>query len=264
MFGALLNYLISRVTKIVQIFHHILTFSSSSTSQQTMLPSPILNAAKTATKTVTTTSTKVKALKPTPTPPRLLVLSLGNPPEYDGTRHSVGHYILSKLTRRLNAIDTRVGRYESAVIHDVEEDKPDIWLYRVPGYMNLSGKSVAPFIRTFTSTIGSAEIVVLFDELDLDLGKVKIRKRGSSHRGHNGLRDIQKINEIGKEYTGIQIGIGRYYNGDKNTEGVVAKYVLSKFRPEEREIIDDVVVDRVIALLKEMQLGKYIFEKVKS
>lgn len=230
-----------------------------SSPPQTMLPSPILNAVKTATKTAATASTTVK----TPTlPPRLLVLSLGNPPEYDGTRHSVGHYVLSRLVRRLHAMDTRVGRYESFVVRG--EDKPDIWLYRVPGYMNLSGKSAAPFIRAFNSTVGPAEVVVLFDELDLDLGKVRVRKRGSSHRGHNGLRDIQRVNEIGKEYTGLQIGIGRYYNGDKHADGVVAKYVLSKFRNEEREVIDDVVVDRVILQLEEMQAGKYIYERVKN
>jgi PTH1 family peptidyl-tRNA hydrolase len=203
-----------------------------------------------------------------PRPQRLLVLSLGNPSEYDGTRHSVGHYVLGKLISRMNAQSVRVGRFQSYVVHktyEVEQPPIDIWFYRVPGFMNLSGKSVSPFYDLFTKSIGDSNVVVLFDELDVDLGKVKIRKQGSSHRGHNGLRNIQSNSNIGKNYTGVQIGIGRYYDGDKNTPGVVANYVLSKFKNDERQCLDEEVVDKVIDLIDEMcNEGKYIFEKVKN
>lgn len=192
-------------------------------------------------------------------PQRLLVLSLGNPSEYNGTRHSVGHYILSRLISRTQAQSTTIGRFHT---YRTTLETTDVWFYSVPGYMNLSGKSVTPFFKNFTSQIGESSVIVLFDELDLDLGKVKVRKQGLSHRGHNGLRNIQSSSPIGKSYTGIQLGIGRYYNGDKQTPGVVANYVLSKFNQEEREILDDVVVDKVIALLNEMCInGKYVFDK---
>lgn len=213
---------------------------------------------------------KKQAAKPK-LPQRLLVLSLGNPTEYDGTRHSVGHYVLNKLVLRMRAEPTRVGRFESYLVRNRYADADvdcDIWFYRVPGFMNLSGKSVTPFYDTFVKQFGNngdSEVVVLFDELDLDLGKVKIRKKGSSHRGHNGLRNIQSASKIGKDYTGIQIGIGRYYSGDKNTPGVVANYVLSKFKPDERATIDDEVTGRVIDLLDEMcEKGKYVFDRVKN
>lgn len=206
-------------------------------------------------------------------PHRLLVLSLGNPKEYDGTRHSVGHYILQKLVSRYRCQETRVGRFTSYVLHNHKENC-DVWFYRVPGYMNLSGKGVSPFYEAFCksnlradadadSKAEDTSVVVLFDELDVDLGKVKIRKRNSSHRGHNGLRSIQSSSRIGKEYTGIQIGIGRNYAGDKNTPGVVANYVLSKFTPQEKEVLDDIVVGKVQDIIDEMCAdGKWVHDRL--
>lgn len=213
-------------------------------------------------------------------PTRLLVLSLGNPKEYDGTRHSVGHYILSKLILRYNCQNERVGRFESYVKRDFHGC--DIWFYRVPGFMNLSGKGVTPFYDSFLklpsnnnstdnpidNSIDNSDnltsIVILFDELDVELGDVKIRKKNSSHRGHNGLRNIQQQSKIIKEYTGIQIGIGRNYQGDKNTPGVVANYVLSKFTDLEKKILDDQVVGKVQDIIENIcEKGKYINDRIK-
>lgn len=216
----------------------------------------------------TTTKSAINAATSTTTkvhkgPSNLLVLSLGNPSEYDGTRHSVGHYVLKKLISRYRCQDVRVGRFNSFVSRD--NHGCDIWFYRVPGFMNLSGKSVSPFFEAFCNQQNEKDIpvVILFDELDVDLGKVKVRKMNSSHRGHNGLRSIQANSKIGKKYTGLQIGIGRNYSGDKNTPGVVANYVLSKFKNEEKEVLDDIVTDRVKDILDEMcEEGKYINEKL--
>ena len=200
------------------------------------------------------------------TPSSLLVLSLGNPPEYDGTRHSVGHYVLEKMQARWRATTTRVGRYDASYTQ-IGECK--VWFYRVPGFMNLSGKSVMPFYKEFVRLAGvdvadadKTKTVVLFDELDVALGAVKVRKEGASHRGHNGLRSIQSQSALGKRYTGVQIGIGRNYNGDKNTPGVVANYVLGKFTPEERAVVDDDVVERVMTVVEECVRGKYVYDKV--
>lgn len=211
---------------------------------------------------------KVKKVKPPKQPIRkptnLLILSLGNPKEYNGTRHSIGHYVLDKLQNRYRSMPTRIGRFEISnhIINDT-----NLWFYRVPGYMNLSGKSVTPFFKEFTNKFKGEDTdfqtVILFDELDVDLGLVKIRKINSSHRGHNGLRDIQASSNIGKNYTGLQLGIGRYYNGDRTKPGVVADYVLSKFKPNEFEIIDDQLVDKVMDILEEMTNGKYIYDKLK-
>lgn len=206
-------------------------------------------------------------MPPLRTPPqRLLVLSLGNPKEYDGTRHSVGHYVLEKLVSRYQCQQERVGRFESHVLHHRgPENSCNVWFYRVPGYMNLAGKSVAPFYDAFCRQDPQTPtpVVVLFDELDVELGDVKIRKRNSSHRGHNGLRSIQSSSRIGKEYTGLQLGIGRNYAGDKNTPGVVANYVLSKFSGAEREVLDDEVVGKVQDILEQMcEQGKYLNESL--
>lgn len=208
--------------------------------------------------------------------PLLLVASIGNPSKYDGTRHSVGHYTMKKLVDMYAAAEVPVGRF---VCHSVADEtvevvvggkrrqgfqplhsKSQVLFYRCPGYMNVSGGSLRPFyseaVKYARSQNRDLRMVVLFDELDLDVGKVKVRKQGSSHRGHNGLRDIQA--KIGKAYTGVQIGIGREYAGDKAQEGVVADYVLSKFTQQQLETIDDKSIPQVRALLEEFRVGRYV------
>lgn len=80
---------------------------------------------------------------------------------------------------------------------------------------------------------------------------------------HHQLLDRSIQERIGKEYTGVQIGIGRNYSGDKNTPGVVADYVLSKFKPDERDVIDEETFPQLEKLINEMRKGKYIYEKLK-
>lgn len=204
-----------------------------------------------------------------------MILSLGNPKEYDGTRHSVGHYILQKLIKKYDCKEERIGRFESFFKKD--NYGCDLFFYRVPGFMNLSGKGVTPFYDAFSkltkyntnnTNINNSDneltsVIILFDELDVKLGDVKIRKKNSSHRGHNGLRSIQNQSKIGKEYTGIQIGIGRNYEGDKNTPGVVANYVLSKFNNSEIDILDDEVVYKIKEIIDLMcEKGKYFNDRL--
>lgn len=191
-------------------------------------------------------------------PSNLLLLSLGNPSEYNGTRHSVGHYVLNKVASRLHAESARIGRFDVKFVK-ADNDLTNIWMFNVPGYMNLSGKSVSSFYKQYLNTINNNltenPVIILHDELDVELGKIKIRKQGSSHRGHNGLRNYQLV--IGKQYTGVQIGIGRNYDDND-----VAKYVLSKFKHQENEVLDDIVVDKVIDFLKECSNGKYVYDKL--
>lgn len=212
--------------------------------------------------------------------PLLLIASIGNPSKYDGTRHSVGHYMLNRLIDSFRGVEVHVGKYTCFSIAEEQVEvvvtkkkkqgfqpmnsKSQILFYRCPGYMNLSGKSLKPFYQEASKYARSfnrdLRMIVLFDELDLDIGKVKTRKQGSSHRGHNGLRDIQE--KIGKEYTGIQIGIGRHYSGDKSQPNVVADYVLSKFTEEQKYDIDSKAFPQLKAIIKEARLGKYINDKL--
>lgn len=183
-------------------------------------------------------------------PKRLLVLSLGNPPAYDGTRHSVGHLMLKLVCTRLGAQPNRTGSFNT---HETEIDDTRVTFYRVPGYMNESGKSLNPFYKIWKSRTKKEiedTVIILHDELDVDVGKIKVRSPGRSHRGHNGLRSIQASSPIGKDYVSFQIGIGRNYSGDRQTPGVVANYVLSKFTPKERLTIESETLDKVVDAIK--------------
>ncbi|KAG7696235.1 hypothetical protein KL930_003262 [Ogataea haglerorum] len=189
-------------------------------------------------------------------PVLILVVSIGNPEtQYHGTRHSVGHMILKNLcesqgfsqVKQLNGFKFKCNA-----------DKPDVLLYQTPGFMNLSGKNLAkPWKAILAQPQWNPVLVVLHDELDLDLGKVRVRKQNSSARGHNGLRSIQQ--HIGRGYNAIQIGIGRDSSSQKDPDSV-SKYVLSKFSAQEVEQLHQHVVPRVAAIIEEMRQHKHIFE----
>ncbi|MOA31319.1 Peptidyl-tRNA hydrolase [compost metagenome] len=104
-----------------------------------------------------------------------------------------------------------------------------MWLLKPQTYMNLSGKSVGALARFFK--ILPEEVLVVHDELDMLPGQAKL-KRGGSHAGHNGLRDIHA--QLGNDYWRLRIGIG--HPGDRNE---VANWVLKKPAPDQRKLIED-------------------------
>jgi peptidyl-tRNA hydrolase, PTH1 family len=133
-----------------------------------------------------------------------LFVGLGNPgPEYKGTRHNAGFWWLDALARELKvtlasdkAFHGQAGR--TAV------NGQSIWLLKPQTFMNLSGRSVAALARFYK--IAPEEILVAHDELDIVPGQLKL-KRGGSHAGHNGLRDIHE--QLGSaDYWRLRLGIG--------------------------------------------------------
>jgi len=112
--------------------------------------------------------------------------------------------------------------------------------------MNLSGSSVTAAAQFYK--IAPAKILVLHDDLDLELGRVKI-KVGGGHAGHNGLRSIDE--NIGKEYMRLRLGIGRPAN-----EGFeVSDYVLGKFSKDEKRIMEE-VNEKISKLISEILAGR--------
>jgi PTH1 family peptidyl-tRNA hydrolase len=112
-------------------------------------------------------------------------------------------------------------------------------------YMNLAGESVGPAIGFYK--LGTSELIVIHDELDLDLGRTKLKK-GGGHGGHNGLRSLIQHLPDG-EFSRVRVGIGRPPPGWDS-----ADYVLSRFQKSEREAIDIAIVeaaDAVEAILKD-------------
>lgn len=168
-----------------------------------------------------------------------LVVGLGNPTaEYKLTRHNLGFMVLDELAARLKQ---KISTFEAdALTLQTEFAGESLILAKPQTYMNLSGRAVVRLLTKYRLAI--KDLIVIYDELDLPLGKIRIRERGSSG-GHNGVQSI--IDAIGtEEFTRIRLGINE--NG-KVTDGV--RYVLSTFKPSDREAVEQ-VIDRTIRALE--------------
>jgi PTH1 family peptidyl-tRNA hydrolase len=153
-----------------------------------------------------------------------LVVGLGNPgKEYETTRHNVGFRIVDAVARRL-----RAGRWERRFLSDLAHTGRgrSVWLAKPRTFMNRSGLAVAEL----TSGLGirANETLVVVDDVDLPLGRIRIRPSGGAGT-HNGLRDI--VAAIGTGFPRLRAGVGREgCNGDD-----LANYVLSPFEHDELE-----------------------------
>jgi len=154
------------------------------------------------------------------------IVGLGNPgPEYRDTRHNVGARALDGLAKKLRARFQRSrghlvahGKWRGEVVHLV---KPQC-------FMNVTGPSVARILRKLG--LGAADMVLLYDDLDMPLGKVRVRLKGSAG-GHNGVRSL--IASLGSDQIRrVKIGIGRPAAPKGDREEVV-DHVLSPFLPDE-------------------------------
>jgi len=174
---------------------------------------------------------------------RVLIVGLGNPgSEYRETRHNAGFMVLDRLAQRLPKKNfEEIHGCSSHYLKGTYAGRP-LFLQKPETFMNLSGEAVAPLMRK--EEIGADGLLVIYDDMDLEVGKLRIRGRGSCG-GHNGIRSI--IETTGTEnFARIRVGIGhRTGNG--------ADYVLSPFEEEEKPIIDkvlDAAADAVILILR--------------
>ena len=159
-----------------------------------------------------------------------LFVGLGNPgPEYEATRHNAGFWWIDALARELKLTLVPERAYHGLMARTSIAGH-SVWLLQPQTFMNLSGKSVAALARFFK--IQPEEILVVHDELDLSPGQAKL-KRGGSHAGHNGLRDIHA--QLGSsDYWRLRIGIGH-----PGVKGEVIHWVLKKPAPDQRTLIED-------------------------
>ena len=174
---------------------------------------------------------------------RVLIVGLGNPgSEYRETRHNAGFMVLDRLAQRLPKKNfEEIHGCSSHYLKGTYAGRP-LFLQKPETFMNLSGEAVAPLMRK--EEIGPDGLLVIYDDMDLEVGKLRIRGRGSCG-GHNGIRSI--IETTGTEnFARIRVGIGhRTGNG--------ADYVLSPFEEEEKPIIDKVLeaaADAAILILR--------------
>ena len=159
-----------------------------------------------------------------------LFVGLGNPgPEYEATRHNAGFWWIDALARELKLTLVPERAYHGLMARTSIAGH-SVWLLQPQTFMNLSGKSVAALARFFK--IQPEEILGVHDELDVSPGQAKL-KRGGSHAGHNGLRDIHA--QLGSsDYWRLRIGIGH-----PGVKGEVIHWVLKKPAPDQRQLIED-------------------------
>jgi PTH1 family peptidyl-tRNA hydrolase len=155
------------------------------------------------------------------------VVGLGNPgPEYKGTRHNVGQRVVDHLARTLKKRWSREGA--SQVARAQWRGEP-LYLIKPGSFMNVTGPAVARLGRRLG--LDPADLILVYDDIDLPLGKVRVRMKGS-HGGHKGVRSI--IETLGTaELRRIKVGIGRPGGKDE-----VVDHVLSPFLPDELPLIE--------------------------
>lgn len=161
------------------------------------------------------------------------VVGLGNPGRrYEGTRHNLGFMVVEAVARRPGARATGAAReqFESLVTETTLGDER-ILLVKPQTYMNLSGQAVQPLLAWYR--ISPADCLVVCDDLNLPVGRLRFRANGSSG-GHHGLEDIER--RLGtQDYPRLRIGLGL------PAGWVVESFVLGKFSPEELKAIEPAV-----------------------
>jgi PTH1 family peptidyl-tRNA hydrolase len=153
------------------------------------------------------------------------VVGLGNPgSEYTGTRHNVGFEVVDELVRRWNA---KLKKWKSIADVAIVTDR-DVVLVEPKTFMNLSGQAVNAVMAFYK--IQPADVLVVVDEVQLPLGKLRLRPSGSAG-GHNGLKSV--IEHVGRDFPRLRIGVDRGH-----PDWDLSDRVLSKFPANERDIVD--------------------------
>lgn len=153
------------------------------------------------------------------------MIGLGNPgKKYNKTRHNVGFFVVDELIDRFN-LDCNKTKFNCAYALDFVGSEKVLFV-KPQTFMNLSGEGVRPLLDFYKVDV--EDIVVVYDDLDLPTGKIRLREKGG-HGGHNGIRSL--IDHLGtKNFKRIRIGVGRPTNHTP-----IVNYVLQPFAKEEEE-----------------------------
>ncbi len=156
-----------------------------------------------------------------------LICGLGNPgKEYINTRHNIGFKLVDELSNFYNFLPFKKDSKKEILKGDINHES--CLLMKPLNFMNLSGQPIKEIINFYK--IGKKKVYIIHDDLDLELGKVKL-KYGGGNGGHNGLSNIDEM--IGSDYNRIRIGIDH-----PGTKHLVSNYVLNKFSNDEMNYIE--------------------------
>lgn len=159
-----------------------------------------------------------------------IIVGLGNPgKEYEGTRHNAGFDVIDRLADQYH-ISVEEKKHRALCGKGVIAGQKVV-LVKPQTYMNLSGESVRSVVDYY-KVDEESELLVVFDDISLDVGQIRIRKKGSAG-GHNGIKNI--IAQLGTNvFQRIKVGVG-----EKPKHYDLADYVLGHFSKGERELMED-------------------------
>ena len=174
-----------------------------------------------------------------------LVVGLGNPgKQYEATKHNIGFMVIDAIADSVP--HTPWKEEQSAEVCSITVDGEKVLLVKPQTFMNASGESVGPLMRYYK--IDPSDVYCIYDDMDLPVGKLRIRPNGSSG-GHNGIKSL--ISHIGTEnFPRFRVGIGRPL-----PQWTVIDHVLAPFSEENQEKVQKGIKDTVKAVLGTLEVG---------
>jgi PTH1 family peptidyl-tRNA hydrolase len=176
-----------------------------------------------------------------------LVVGLGNPGDkYAKTRHNIGFEVINKLQKDLNIIGEK-DKFQG-LLSEKNIDGEKVLFLKPQTFMNLSGNSIAAVVN-FYKIDAKNDMIVIYDDMDLPVGKLRVKEKGSSG-GHNGIKSI--ISHLGDEFLRIKCGIGK-------SKDDTIDFVLGQFDKSEQEIVDKMLEnasDCALDLIRDVELGR--------
>lgn len=168
-----------------------------------------------------------------------IIAGLGNPkPEYRNTRHNIGFDVIDVLADKYN-IDVTTIKHKALTGKGIIEGNKCI-LVKPQTYMNLSGESLIDVCQYYKIDV-ETELIVIYDDIALDVGAIRVRKKGSAG-GHNGMKSI--IQNLSTEnFMRIRMGVGEKPKGYD-----LADYVLGHFTSQERDLMDNAAIKATEAI----------------
>lgn len=176
-----------------------------------------------------------------------LVVGLGNPGDkYAKTRHNIGFEVINKLQEDLNIIGEK-DKFQG-LLSEKNIDGEKVLFLKPQTFMNLSGNSIAAVINFYKIDVKN-DMIVIYDDMDLPVGKLRVKEKGSSG-GHNGIKSI--ISHLGDEFLRIKCGIGK-------SKDDTIDFVLGQFDKSEQETVDKMIESAsncALDLVRDVELGR--------
>ncbi len=189
-----------------------------------------------------------------------LIVGLGNPgKEYENTRHNIGFRVLEEVAPRVGVGELKYKLKCMALVADGKLKDHKLILAEPQTFMNLSGEAVDALLRWYK--ISADHLIVLYDDVDVDLGQIRVKLGGSS-AGHHGIESI--MNKIKTaEFIRVRVGIGR-----SDLLGDVTDYVLEEIPLSQKSVLDKAIlnaVDATLSIVTEgMETAKAKFNRMRA